>query len=392
MKTPIRLWSQRLLRRFSPRRVLLNHDGPTPIDGGEGKHLQVVVGRDLCLFLTVDASKAPARQRAEFLSFTVRRAAPFADVAHAATWSNNQASVWYWSQGRVNDLLGPQPYRVSHYMPEALLSGEPASEDRVDLLAMARGFSGRVWRGGRLIADRWWPDLPDHDAWISFLRSAGLPAAAVPAASPAPIQAASWARQQRSRNLALGDSALWMRRGAVLAGALACAVLGFEAGAGFRGLGDYWSSKKQQQALDQPLNRIIEARADAEREAGELQELLSLRAPRGQVQLLAEIKRIMPAEEWRVFNWRQPAQENLEVTFVMENPDATALVAAWESSPMFTNVSSDVDTVAKRVTVKAQVVSAAQEAQAAAAPAEATADTPEAGPATPAAGDDEGTQ
>lgn len=351
-----------------------------------------MVGRDLCLFLTVDASKAPARQRAEFLSFTVRRAAPFTDVAHAATWSNNQASVWYWSQGRVNDLLGPQPYRVSHYMPEALLSGEPASEDRVDLLAMARGFSGRVWRGGRLIADRWWPDLPDHDAWISFLRSAGLPAAAVPAASPAPIQAASWARQQRSRNLALGDSALWMRRGAVLAGALACAVLGFEAGAGFRGLGDYWSSKKQQQALDQPLNRIIEARADAEREAGELQELLSLRAPRGQVQLLAEIKRIMPADEWRVFNWRQPAQENLEVTFVMENPDATALVAAWESSPMFTNVSSDVDTVAKRVTVKAQVVSAAQEAQAAAAPAEATADTPEAGPATPAAGDDEGAQ
>ena len=39
-----------------------------------------LVGRELCLFLHVDATRVPAKQRAGYVALMVRRAAPFAPI------------------------------------------------------------------------------------------------------------------------------------------------------------------------------------------------------------------------------------------------------------------------------------------------------------------------
>ena len=97
MKSQIPIWSARLLRRFSPRRQRLGPDGVEPLPGGAGAGMLTLVGRELCLFLPVDASRVPARQRESYLALAVSRAAPFADPAHDALWSDGHAAAWYWS-------------------------------------------------------------------------------------------------------------------------------------------------------------------------------------------------------------------------------------------------------------------------------------------------------
>ena len=219
MKTPIRQWSRRLLLRFSPRRVRLGLEGPTPIPGGEAKQLQVLVGRELCLFLSVDATRVPAKQRASFIALAVRRAAPFPDPAHEAAWSGAHAGVWYWSRSRVAELLGPQPLRVARVVPEAQYCGEPMAEG-AQLLALARGFEGRAWKDAGLVADRWWAVPPSGEDWAAFLRGAGLRVMELPDAVEAPIGQTPWAQQRQGTRLALDDAGTWLRRGAVAAGDL----------------------------------------------------------------------------------------------------------------------------------------------------------------------------
>ncbi len=267
--------------------------------------------------------------------------------------------MWYWSRSRIADLLGPQPLRVTRFVPESLLTGRPPEEDRAELLALARGYEGRAWEQGRLTASRWWLTPPSESEWGTFLRGAGMPAAGTAQAVDAPIGATPWAHRTRSVGVAFDDAATWVRRGAVALGLLACVAIGFEAGAGLRGVTDVWATQRAQQQLDEPLQKILEARADAAGQADELQRLLALHPPRGQLQLLAEVQRIMPAQGWRIVLWNQPAIDRLEVTFAMDEIDATSLVSAWEASPMFTDVSSGIEEANKRFTLKARVVHAA---------------------------------
>ncbi|WP_298579462.1 hypothetical protein [uncultured Luteimonas sp.] len=313
------------------------------------------MGRELCLFLSVDATRVPAKQRASFIALAVRRAAPFPDPAHEAAWSGAHAGVWYWSRSRVAELLGPQPLRVARVVPEAQYCGEPMAEG-AQLLALARGFEGRAWKDAGLVADRWWAVPPSGEDWAAFLRGAGLRVMELPDAVEAPIGQTPWAQQRQGTRLALDDAGTWLRRGAVAAGAIACLAIGFESGAGLRGLTDVRASERARQQLDAPLTRILEARADAERGVEDLQQMMALRAPRGQMAMLAEIRRIMPSQDWRIVQWQQTAVDRLEVIFAVESVDATALVSAWETSPMFTNVSSSVEEAAKRVTIRATVV------------------------------------
>lgn len=313
------------------------------------------MARALCLFLTVDASKVPARQRAEFLALTIRRHAPFPDPEYAVTWSEGHASIWYWSASRINNLLGAQPFPVSQFIPEALLTGHPQSEDCVELLQMAYGVSGRIWQQGQLTSDRWWSEAPNEAGWISFLRGAGLASSPAPIPVAAPLQIKPWAQSARKSASLFTANSNWLKHGMVAIGALACLAIGFEAGAGFRGLTDIWTSQKNLQALQQSLSHVLEARTKAEAEVEALQHLLTLQPVRGQGELLAEVKKVMPAQDWSIVDWRQATPENLEIIFRMENADTTALVSAWESSPMFTEVSADLEAASKRVTLKARI-------------------------------------
>src|SRR5690606_10895545 len=127
-----------------------------------------LVGRELCLFLVVDASRVPPKQRAAFIGHAVRRAAPFPDPEHDVLWCGSHAAIWYWSRDRVRELVG-MPARPR---AEALYRGDPPAGDTTELLAWeaitpdgaSPVFEARVWRKGALLASRWWSAPPEQAA------------------------------------------------------------------------------------------------------------------------------------------------------------------------------------------------------------------------------------
>src|SRR5690606_694221 len=203
---PIGPWLKRLNRRFSPRRTLVGREGNESLPGGDGDSIEYVIARELCLFAAIDASRVPERERPAFVALAVRRAAPFADPESGVAWTGDGiASTWYWSRGRISELLSGRGQRARRetFVPEALHRGGQR-EDGAELLAMANGVEGRAWKAGRLVASRWWPQPPPFNDWQAFVRGAGLlPAQEVPAAVDAPLAAKRWGTRPAARSQGL---------------------------------------------------------------------------------------------------------------------------------------------------------------------------------------------
>lgn len=309
----------------------------------------------------MDAGKVPPKQRNAYVSMAVRRAAPFADPEFGLAWAGDHASIWYWSRGRVLALLGGTWPKRIHCVPEALYTGTPAEadSDAQQLLALANGHEGRLWKQGRLVASRWWPQPPDAAGWAGFLRGAGFSGGdtALPTPLPAPIAARHWSLQRRSQaNLSLAGVDAYLPRIALGVAAVFVLAMAFEAGAIVRSWIDIWQARNAAQTLDQPLKRILAARERADRDSAEASTLLSLRAVRTQTELLAELARLLPGNDWQLRRWEQPAGDRLTVTLLMPKASPEALVAAWEASPMFNEVTTDLSGKPNEITIKAHIV------------------------------------
>lgn len=299
-----------------------------------------LVGRELCLFLHVDASHVPAKQRDGYVALEVRRAAPFADPESDVLWLNGHAAVWYWSRERIRTIVG----NASRYRAEALFRGQVQRDARTELLALGAmpagasdaGYEGRVWREGRVVASRWWPRLPDSAAWQAFLRGAGADARdALPEPEPAPLRPQPLAGG--AERLALAQ--LGSQRGLIAGGVavLLAALLAWQAASAARAAWRVRSVERQIAELSAAMGKTIDARARADEARARIDTLLALRPPASQTRLLAEVKRITPGN-WQIASWGQPGPESLEVTLRAADADVAAIVAAWEASPLFQDV------------------------------------------------------
>lgn len=385
------MWFNRLRHRFSPRRIRLGHNGIQPLAGGEGDAVVCVVGRELCLFIEVNAEKVPTKQRPAFVATAVRRNAPFPDPDFGLNWEGGHACIWYWSRARVQDLLGQPPSRIKpsriKYVPEALFVDQ-AHVDHVQLLALKEGVEGRVWKQARLVASRWWPASPELSAWSSFLRGAGIALDAgtgVPQPEAGTIAAAQWSASRANQGLLLPELGPYLPR-LLLASALALTlVLGWEAGSIARAQTDTWRARSAAQDMDDALRRILEARSHADTYRAEIDQLLALRQGVPQNRLLAEYARLAAGKEWQIKLWQQPTPDRLEVTLAMKDPDPEALVSTWEASPLFKDVSTELSRQQNEVTIKAAIEQDAANAPAPMAGPTAPAGTEAPAPAVPAA-------
>jgi hypothetical protein len=340
-KPSIPAWLARLKRRFSPGLLRLGNDGAHPLPGGGTAGTLALVGRELCLFLHVDASHVPVKQREGFVALEVRRAAPFADPESDVLWLNGHAAAWYWSRERIRGIAGG----ASRYRAEALFRGHVHRDDCVELLALGAtppgaadaGFDARVWRDGRIVASRWWPRVPDAVAWQAFVRGAGIDARhAALDPDPAPM---------RTQPLAGGTERLALagqfgsQRGLIAAGAamLMLALLAWQGASAARVAWRVHSVERQIAALGASMGKTIDARARADDARARIDTMLALRTPASQTRLLAEVKRVTPGT-WQLASWSQPGPESLEVTLRAANADVAAIVAAWEASPLFQDV------------------------------------------------------
>lgn len=380
------MWFNRLRHRFSPRRIRLGHNGIQPLAGGESDAVVCVVGRELCLFIEVNAEKVPTKQRPAFVATAVRRNAPFPDPDFGLNWEGGHACIWYWSRARVQDLLGQPPSRIK-YVPEALFVDQ-AHVDHVQLLALKEGVEGRVWKQARLVASRWWPASPELSAWSNFLRGAGIALDAgtgVPQPEAGTIAAAQWSASRASQGLLLPEVGPYLPR-LLLASALALTlVLGWEAGSIARAQTDTWRARSAAQDMDDALRRILEARSHADTYRAEIDQLLALRQGVPQNRLLAEYARLATGKEWQIKLWQQPTPGRLEVTLAMKDPDPEALVSTWEASPLFKDVSTELSRQQNEVTIKAAIEQDAANAPAPIADPQAPARAEVPTPALPAA-------
>lgn len=352
----------RLQHRFSPRRIRLGSEGNKPLGGGEGDSTLFLVGRELCLFLALDAGKVPTKQRRAFAALAVRRAAPFPDPEFDVAWTPaGTAAIWYWSRARADALAAGEPGRRRRFAAEALYAGTPLS-DGVELLQYPSGFEARAWKEGRLVASRFWPDSPAPDRWREFLRGAGASAegaSIVPEARGVSWTSTPWSRQATNTGgLQLSGLDQYLPRAAVGLAALVLLVAGVELGCIARAQADIWRAQAAATRLDAPLKRILDARDATDQASEEIANLLALRGLRPTTSLMAEVTRLMPGTGWQVQRWNQPTPDTVEIGLVAPGSNPEQLVSAWEASPMFKNVTTELGDDNELV-IKAMIVVAA---------------------------------
>ena len=304
------------------------------------------MGRELCLFLKLDAGKVAQRQRRDYVALAVRRAAPFPDPEFDVLWLGDTAAVWYWSRQRVLGLPGHPTGKVRH-RAEAMYRGAVRLDDGCELLEypgvttpdVPSGFEVRIWRDGALASSRWWASQPSPTHWQTVVRGAGLsPLTPLPSSTLAPLREMPLdALRGRHASALTGQLAGQGRlAAAVLAGVVVAALLWQAAGVA-RAAWEVRSVERRTAVITKRLEDVVRARERADAALARVDAALALRPPASQTRLLGEVATVTPGE-WRLLTWNQSNPEVLEVTLKMDNPDPSAVVAAWEASPLLQEV------------------------------------------------------
>lgn len=335
-----------LKRRFSPRKIRLGSTSNALIDSGGSDATVFFVGRELCLFTTINASNIPAKQRENFVRMAVRRAAPFSDPDIDTAWfSDGSAAVWYWSRSKIAEIAASETGKRKRFVAESLYCGTPKAEG-LELLQLASGVEARVWENYRLVASRWWAQAPAPEQWLAFMRGAGLQTSETSLSLDfvtSPLAETPWSKQSRNTAaLQLSGLDQYLPKAAWLALATVLLIFGWEVGAIGRAMADRWRAESASTRLDAPLQKILNAREATDKASTDIDSLLSLHSPYSTTALMAEMTRLMPSPNWQLKNWSQPTEDTIEVGVSMPSGNPEELVAQWERSPMFENVSTDI--------------------------------------------------
>ena len=310
----------------------------------------------------------PKRQRKGFVELAVRRAAPFPDPAFDVLWTQDHAAIWYWSRQRVT-THADAPVGKVRFRAEALYRGAVCTGTDCELLDYrgadeaipSHGFEARAWRNGRLVATRFWPVPPPLAAWQVFARGAGLDPGAGPGTTTvAPLRSTSLAQDRISTASALtGQLAGQWRMIALTVGGLALAALLWQAAGVARAAWEVRAIQRRIDVITERLADIVAARERADAALARIDAVLALRPPASQTQLLAEIARITPGT-WQLLSWNLSNPETLEVTLKTDNQDPASIVAAWEASPLLTDVTPANRGRPGELTLQARVVPLAE--------------------------------
>lgn len=329
-------------------------DGPQLLSKGRLAATVYLVGRELCLFLRVDAAKVPVRQRRQYVELAIRRAAPFPDPVIELAWQGPYALAWYWSRSRVTDQLPAVSTKDRFRAEPAFVGGESDSDSQ--LLTLAVGCEGRLWRDGYLVVSRWWPALPDEPAWREFARGAGIDpgTAPRPRAEAAVLGTHAWTLGTAGSRPADLLAPHLPRLGLGVAAVVLFAFC-WQIGNGLRSLGGLVAANERAAGLERKLEPILEARGAAEAAKSEADTLLALRPPVPTLMLMAEASRLMQGSNGRVDLWAQANPEIVEVRFTAQGMNSEAIVAAWEESPYFDQVTPTLSPQGDGMTLRAGV-------------------------------------
>lgn len=270
-----------------------------------------------------------SRDRATALALAVQRVSPQPTALHAAVWRGDVAHVWVLDEQASADL-GAGEVLVA----ESSLIAPPPNGEGVRLVQLARGVEGQAWRGGDLVASRWWPAAPDAPSWGRFLRAASVPVddrvpvVESPVQQPepwgAPARALPWAPAQL-------EAVFW--RAVAL-------CLGFGVGLPLLA-GLLWQAATYQMARDLDAVRaasapLIEARERAERDRDRADALLAVAGGPRDYLLLAEVRQRLPEGD-RLVGWLRDS-DRLRAEVIAASRDPRDYVKAFAAHPQLARV------------------------------------------------------
>ena len=310
----------------------------------------------MCAYTVLDGAAVPPRKRRGFVQMAVSRWAPFPDPQTHVEWRGDRAMVWAWSRARVNQaddgVSLPTPRRI---WPESLFRGEPMAEGE-QLVAMASGYEGRVWRDGAMQASSWWQEPPSLPEWNEFRRGAGLaPVPSLPEPERPALAARAWSAMARA---GLGETIGHYRAYAAAAAVgVASLVLAMLLVGNAALAYSSWQVGRDIESREQAIDKIIAARDRALAAQKDVSDELALRPRAGQVELMALVNGGLRGP-WQLQEWKFSGSENLQVTARMNNPDPSAIIRSLEATGRFADVTAELGRRANVVVVKARVLPA----------------------------------
>lgn len=312
----------------------------------------MLVGRELCLFLALDATHVPAKQRRELVRLAVKRAAPFADPEFDAAWIGGRAAVWFWSADdiarRVASLTG---VRLRLFAEARFLGSHHASG--VERLSLGQGVAARVWRDGALVADRWWVEAPAPNEWERFLRGASAPAVD-PCTHEAVVDAdLPWDRRTSSGAGTL-FSQFTVREWLLVPTLLAAVTVGTFAGAFLRNAIALQGMRGDVERLTESAGEILDARTAAEGASTRAQALLGLHRHASPVVYADGLATALEGQAWELRSLAVDEAGLMTATLEMPNVDPANLVATVEATPRLTDATVEIVPNSRQVVLRAR--------------------------------------
>lgn len=320
----------RLTALFSPTRRLIGDEAPLLHRGGALGPQLWVVPRSLCHYRRLDLSSLPPRQREGAARVAARRHDPVPDAEHYIAWSGGHAHLWIWPQTGDFQLPADQAW-----LPETVLRAPP-DEDGARLLKQEEGYEGQLWRGGELLATRWWPGLPDMDQWRMFLRAGGLAPDAgggVPEPQALPWSSSPWGETRRG----LPASAVVLERlGWTAVGCILALGLGWQLAALATWSVSLARVDARTEALRAQATPLLEARERADMALERLQGYQELKQGLSDYALMAEVLAPLP-DDARLSTWLREG-ERLQSAAQSANVDPRHYVSAYDGHPRLNDV------------------------------------------------------
>ena len=186
----------------------------------------LVVSRRLMRHRCFPLGALPRHVRLSSIGVYMRAWTPFPNPSQILSLHEDGAAVLCWDRDRFDQALTEAGLKGAWFriLPETALL--PPISDGVQMVRCLEGVDGQYWRGGALVASRFWDEPPVRGEWLNFLRGAGVPPEQQRLVQPTCGDLPDWSNPGGLRMVSLetlaGRETLWEH---ALAGALLLALL-----------------------------------------------------------------------------------------------------------------------------------------------------------------------
>lgn len=127
----------------------------------------VLLARDLCTFALFESGGLPANRRRQAARLYARTASPYLVSGAALVKSTSDFAIWWWDLERILPMV------EGRYRTEPVLRPETLAQPRGSswrIVRLDRGYEAQLWRDKGLIASVWQKDRLDAASWSRFVR------------------------------------------------------------------------------------------------------------------------------------------------------------------------------------------------------------------------------